>query len=284
VAGFVASPLAIGSQIGEEVNRRQSQAKVDAARAEVQAQEEVNRATLEFEALNARTLTESIQLHTANAEQLGAASRLSTLLTQQSEETNRPIAERNELLRLALGIQDALNAGAAQEAETRERIAQAQAAQQSANVAALAAAPGLGTDTPASILERGVELQRLSAIIKDQTLPLEERNLAAAQFNQLVQGAEAPLERQRQEALAIAEAWEAVRHTAAEVIATAVAAVQQANAGLAPDNFQQLIQRQREQAAQAAQSGAEAFRVDPSISAGFDAARAECQGRRGLLG
>jgi hypothetical protein len=273
VLSVVANPTGLGQAVGGEVIRRDAQARTDATRAEQQAQEDLNKSVTDFEALNAKSLTESIQLHTASADQIRTAQQLAAILTHESEQGNRPIAERNELLRLALGIQDALNTAAQKEADLRERIRQQAESAQAANITNLAAAPGLGTDTQVSQIERAVELQRLTAIIKDQTLPLEERNTAAQQFNQLVAGAEAPLERQRQEALAIADAWRDVQHTVAELTDAAVAAVQKSTAALAPSQFDELLRRQRQQVVDSASADASTFTVDDSVSAGFERAQ-----------
>lgn len=276
-SGLGASGSIITS-VASELARRESQAQVDAAKAEAQAERDLGEAQRQRGAETAQALAQAIQFHIADASAIERARTQVSALQLLEQNTNLTLGERVELHRQLVTLQDALTNSAREEEEVRERLRQQAIQAQSNNVAELAAAPVLGTDTSESRIERAAEEQRLQAIIKDTNLPLEERNRAAREYNQLLAGSEALLERQRQAALAIAESWRDVQHTAAEATAAAVAAVQAAAAATAPDNFLQLIEHQRQQAQQAAQSDAGAFTVDTSVSAGFQRAEESVRG------
>ena len=127
-------------------------------------------------------------------------------------------------------------------------IADFQRQQQASRIGALAEAPSLGTDTGASARQRAIDEARLQGIIRSTTASLAERNEATRQFNQLVEGAQIPLERQRREALEIASAQASAYHDVARAFADAIAVVQQAIGALPRDQFSDLIAKQKAEA------------------------------------
>lgn len=143
---------------------------------------------------------------------------------------------------------------------------------QESRITALAEAPGLGTDTPTSIRQRAIELDRLRGIIASQTASLTERNAATRQFNALVEGAQVPLDRQRRAALDIAAAQASAYHDVAQAFADAISVVQRAINSLGQDEFSKIIAKQKADAGSIASLGP--ISVGGGISDAFGEAEA----------
>ncbi len=172
-------------------SRRQIKAIQDADRAQRQAQENQKRGVLEFFALNARTLTESITLRRADSEEIGRARGLVTALLGLERDTTLTVGQRLEIHQQMLGLQKALTAETERGLDfwrqfraTEEQILDARA-----QLARL----GFGdpSDITAALTDAAAKARDLSRTEEDRLTAVNRLNAAASALI-------APLERQVQ--------------------------------------------------------------------------------------
>lgn len=164
-----------------ETQRRQQEELLHSIQEQHQAKEDLA-------ALEVKSLSEALGLNKATTAQQERASELVKQLTSQEQIlvlSSKQRLQNHERLNI---LQSGMLDGVRQEIALRA----AQASAEQNRLTALAAAPALGTDTPASIRERAAEMARLNAVINSANPILTERNQAQAQFNQLLEAQQAP--------------------------------------------------------------------------------------------